>query len=584
MTLFLSTKEGNIFRGGAAVFLGVFFVFLPSLDHDFVNWDDTKNFLENPDYRGLGWKELRWMFTTLHAGHYIPITWCSLGLDHLIWEMHPFGYHLTNVLLHSANAVILYLLLMHLGSLGGWLALAHSPEALQVSVRGTPLLGPSMALAAGSEPAASKPAAGASWVLGCVFGALFFGLHPLRVESVSWVTERRDVLSGAFALACVLSYLRGRRAWAFFWFALAVGSKEICVATLPLLLVLDRYVLNRLGGKEGWFGEGCLRVWLEKISFLALAGFSGWMAVQATAQVGDLLAIEERGLSSRLAQAVFGLCFYLLKTLFPVNLSVLYPFPQELSIVRWPFSGYGLAVLAVSLAFFRMRRHRPAGWACWISYLLLLAPVLGTMESVSIANDRFSYLSCMVWAFAAAWGFHRLHSLFPRPAVWGALLLLLGWGFLTWQQQRVWNRSGPLWSQAIRAFPRQIVGFNNLGSYDSMYGLLQEAEHRLKHALRIEPYHLQAYNNLGVALRKQGRLEEARAHYETIDSFGPGGEYLEADVYHNMGLIYQDLGELDKAIAHYRKSLALRPGDEKTSRHLQDALARADDDMEGKEK
>src|SRR5439155_451114 len=147
--------------------------FLPALQNQFVNWDDKDNFLDNPHYRGLGWTHLRWMWTT-HLGHYIPLTWMTLGLDYLLWGMNPVGYHLTNLLLHAANAVVFFFVVRRLLTR----ALSSPSER-----------GHALALSAG-------------------FASLVFAIHPLRVESVAWATERRDVLSGLFYLLTILMYLR----------------------------------------------------------------------------------------------------------------------------------------------------------------------------------------------------------------------------------------------------------------------------------------------------------------------------------------------------------------------------------------
>ena len=147
-------------------------VFSPALQYGFILWDDDRNFLNNPFYRGLGWEQIRWAFTSAVMGHWIPVTWLSFGLDHAVWGMDPFGYHLTNILLHAANTALFYLLALRLLRLG---------------------------LTEASERAIT---------LGAAVAALFFAVHPLRVESVAWITERRDVLSSQFYLLPVLAYLR----------------------------------------------------------------------------------------------------------------------------------------------------------------------------------------------------------------------------------------------------------------------------------------------------------------------------------------------------------------------------------------
>src|SRR5947209_3520099 len=219
--------------------------FLPTLQNQFVSWDDDKNFLENPHYRGLGWTHLRWMWTT-HLGLYIPLTWMTLGLDYLLWGMNPVGYHLTSLLLHAANAVVFFFLVRRLLTL---------------------------ALPSPSERGYALPVAAG-------FAALVFAIHPLRVESVAWATERRDVLSGLFYLVTILVYLRacereerGRR---WYWLAVATFvcallSKSMVVNLPIVLLILDVYPLRRLGGAIGWWSEPARSIYIERIPFVALA-------------------------------------------------------------------------------------------------------------------------------------------------------------------------------------------------------------------------------------------------------------------------------------------------------------------------
>src|SRR3989454_383417 len=232
--------------------------FLPTLQNQFVSWDDDKNFLENPHYRGLGWTHLRWMWTT-HLGHYIPLTWMTLGLDYLLWGMNPLGYHLTNLLLHAANAVVFFFVVRRL---------------LTRALPGPSERGHALAVAAG-------------------VAALVFAIHPLRVESVAWATERRDVLSGLFYLLTILVYLRdrerGERGRGWYWLSVAVFvcallSKSMVVNLPVVLMILDVYPLRRLGGAVGWWSERARRVYVEKIPFVLLAA-----AASAVVPIAQLL-------------------------------------------------------------------------------------------------------------------------------------------------------------------------------------------------------------------------------------------------------------------------------------------------------
>src|SRR6266571_3362429 len=235
--------------------LVTFAAFLPALYNQFVNWDDDDNFLRNPHYRGLAWTHIRWMWTT-HLGHYIPLTWMTFGLDYLLWGMNPVGYHLTSLLLHAANAVVFFFVVHRILTQ----ALPSPSER-----------GYALAVSAG-------------------VAALVFAIHPLRVESVAWVTERRDVLSGLFYLVAILLYLRacegGARGRGWYWLSMAafVGallSKSMVVNLPVVLLILDVYPLRRLGGAVGWWSAPARRVYVEKIPFVLLAAAASAIALWA---------------------------------------------------------------------------------------------------------------------------------------------------------------------------------------------------------------------------------------------------------------------------------------------------------------
>src|SRR5262244_2148326 len=206
-------------------FVATALVFLPALGGGFIDWDDGSLLVRNPWYRGLGRANLAWMFSTVRMGHWMPLTWLSFGFDYMVWGMNPLGYHLTNVALHSSAAAVLYVV---------------TKRVLRVALSARPL--------------------GDGWLrAGALVAALAFGLHPLRVESVAWITERRDVLSGLFYLLTISTYLRyvERRSRGAYWasvgcFALALMSKSITASLPAVLLLLDVYPLRRLGGRAGW--------------------------------------------------------------------------------------------------------------------------------------------------------------------------------------------------------------------------------------------------------------------------------------------------------------------------------------------
>ena len=226
------------------------------LKNGFVNWDDPVNFLNNPAYRGLGLSQLKWMFTTFHMGHYIPLTWLTLGADYLVWGMDPTGYHLTSLLFHAATAL-------------GFYAVARR-------------------LLAQALPARASPS---DIALGAAAAALLFAVHPLRVESVAWITERRDVVSGLFFMLALLSWLKyvdAPRAVRLRWYAASLGffgcallSKALVVGLPVVPLVLDVYPLRRLVGtpRDGPHRDVVKEVWLEKIPYVVMAMVAAGLAM-----------------------------------------------------------------------------------------------------------------------------------------------------------------------------------------------------------------------------------------------------------------------------------------------------------------
>src|SRR5437867_6114169 len=472
--------------------------FLPALQDQFVNWDDKDNFLDNPHYRGLGWTHLRWLWTT-HLGHYIPLTWMTFGLDYLLWGMNPLGYHLTSLLLHAANAVVFFFVVRRL------LTRALSSP----SERG-------YALAVSSGVA-----------------ALVFAIHPLRVESVAWVTERRDVLSGLFYLSAILLYLRacerGARGRGWYWLSVAVFvgallSKSMVVNLPVVLVILDVYPLRRLGGSIGWRSEPARRVYVEKIPFVLLAAAASAIAVMAQSSVHAVASLAQLSVPGRVAISTYGLSFYLWKMVVPVNLSPVYELRPPVNPWATPFLlSYGvvLALTAIALA---LRRRVPGLPAAWVAYIVVLLPVLGIFQSgPQIAADRYTYLAGLGWAILggagllSCWRSSR-RSTPGTPATWLltgiAFCVVVGLGVLTWSQAKVWRDSERLWAHTLAIDPNSPLAQNNFGYELYRQGKLAEAIEHYRQALRLKPDYALADANWGLALIHQGKLAEALEHLQ----------------------------------------------------------------------
>jgi hypothetical protein len=465
-----------------------FIVFIPVLRNGFVDWDDDRAFLQNPHYRGLGVSELSWMWTTIYMGQYRPLTWMTYGADYVLWGLKPRGYHLTNLLLHIANALLVYRVARRL--------LEHAGRELM------PSGGPSgLTLAAGTA-------------------ALLFAIHPLRVEPVAWVSARADMLAGLFLLLAVLAYLRhgaGFEALALYWLSLV--AKPLGLSLPVLLVVLDVYPLRRLGGGPGrWVGPIVRGVWTEKVPFLAVALAAVFTAFLSKAP--DTVSIERYRLMNSIAEMMFSFAFHLWKTLVPFGLSPLYERPFRSDPFAWPFLLSGMVVLALSGVLIVSRRRWPAALAVWVCYLALLAPTSGIIPfGVQMAADRFTYVSCVGWALLAgggiwwAWRTCRIGWLGTLAIALLMVVVLASLGVLTWQQVQVWRDSETLWTHALSLDPKSAVALNNTGRILRGKGHDAEALGHFRSALQLRPDLAEAHYNLGVVLARQGKLREAVEHY-----------------------------------------------------------------------
>src|SRR5262245_21296924 len=420
--------------------------FYPVLQNKFVNWDDYKNIVENPHYRGLGRTNIRWMFTTFHMGHYQPLTWVTWGFDYVLWGMNPFGYHLTSLILHAATAVAFFFMAREL-----------------------------LSIATGS---AETPAA--VWV-GAATAALVFALHPLRVESVAWATERRDVLSGLFYTLTILAYLyawrRKKLRAGWYWLTLglflcAILSKSITVTLPAVLLLLDLYPLRRLGGSTGWWSKSARTVYWEKLPFALLSLVFSAVAFLPHALLDDMASLERLGVLERLTISVYGLWFYFWKTVAPFKLSPLYELPSQADLWTLSFMfSYAVVILAMALGL-GLRHRLPGVGIAGLAYSATLLPVLGIFHNgPQIVADRYSYLACMGWAVligAGAQYFWKSSADAPmgkRYLVLGSCItavLLVGLGFLTWRQTQVWRDPEKLWNHVLSTTGESLFARNNL--------------------------------------------------------------------------------------------------------------------------
>jgi tetratricopeptide (TPR) repeat protein len=539
-----------------------FVAFLPSLQNGFVNWDDEAVLLDNPNYRGLGWEQLRWMFTTFHMSVYRPIAWITMGIDYLIWGMEPFGYHLTSLFFHCANAVLFYFVALRL---------------LRLAMSTTDELKLPLGVAAG-------------------FAALFFALHPLRVESVAWESGEDNLVAGFFFMLTLLCYLRaaaitgtGLHRWvwmggAWILYALSILSKALTVPLPLALLVLDVYPLKRLKtDPRTWFQREARHLLWEKIPFLLFAVPVAIVAVFAKQSTGAVAPVASIGWFPRLMQSFYGLAFYLQKTIAPWGLSPLYERPIPFNPWDWPFLLSGVIVLAVSIGLGVVRRFWPAGLAAWVYYAVILLPSLGVITyGPQLVGDRYSYFSCLSWALLAGAGvfhFWKRRAAGEMSALVFLLLnglagvLLIGLGVLTWKQTQIWHDSERLWRHALALDDKSSFAHNNLGLVLAKRDALEEAIDQFRRAVDVDPAFVEAYTNLGNFLAQRGFRDEAIVHLRHALQIEP----TFVNAHNTLGNILADIGALDEAIQHFRKALQTNPQSAMTHYNLGRTLAKHGD-------
>jgi protein O-mannosyl-transferase len=528
-----------------------FVAFLPALDGGFVDWDDDRNFQWNPAYRGLGLRELQWMFTATWMGHYIPLTWLSLGLNYALGGMEPWGYHLGNLLLHAANTALLFFVARRLLAVAAISPVPHG---------NTP--------GEGRDDRTRREEGGVAVALGAAVAALLWALHPLRVESVAWVTERRDVLCAFFYLLAVLAYLRGvtrERTLSGGWlaaslvaFAAALGSKAIAM-TLPVtLLVLDVYPLRRL--RLG--GPALVR---EKMGHFALGAVGAAVASWAVTRGAGWTSYDAYGLEARLAMTGYSFWFYPWKLIWPAGLSPLYELPARVRPLDAEFLWPTIGVVTVTAVLLLGRRRLPGALAAWLQSIIVLAPVSGIAHAGhQLAHDRYSYLSGLGFAVlagaAATWlGRQRARGRLSRwvlgTAVTAMVLVLAGLGAGSWVQSRIWRDSESLWRSAVTAHPMCALCRQKLGNVLLAAGLHREAEAELARAIALRPERATAHNSLGALYVDQGRLGEAETEFLEAIRLMP--QYGEATA--NLGALYARQRRYAEAITVLRRAILLSP-------------------------
>ncbi len=517
--------------------LFVIAAFIPILNNGFVTWDDDKNFLDNPFYRGLGLAQVKWACSTFWVGVYQPLAWLLFGAQYVFWKLDPRGYHLTSLVFHAANAVVLYVLTV----------------TLLVRCRPDSFL---------RSPWTCSVGAGLATAL--------FMVHPLRVEAVAWASCQPYLPCAFFSMLAVLAYLwafprdSSRRwgwlVWSFVLFVAALLSKAVAVSLPAVLLILDVYPLRRLcNGPGPWFGSSARRALLEKVPFVMVSLVFMGLAVAAKPQTR--VYFKHYDASARFAQACYAPWFYIEKTALPLDLTAYYPTPGDMNWLAPSFLLSIMGTLGMSALLVLLRRRWPGLLAVWLCYLVILAPNSGILRiSDQLAADRYSYvamLGCVILAAACLCGHWQTPSRARRGAI-GTVALCLGAILvpMTWDQCRTWRDSESLWTHALNHGPGDnYAAHNNLGVVFFHQGKHEAAAAHYLEALRLDPGCAGAHINLAAVLHGQGKYEAAAAHYLEALRLTPGS----ADAHKNLGLLRYHQGRSDDAAAHCAEAVRLKP-------------------------
>lgn len=542
---------GPFLVSAAVLAFVVLAVFSRVLSNQFVSYDDQQYVTENFHVQsGLSWAGIKWAFATTAAANWHPLTWLSHMLDYELYGLKAWGHHLTSVLIHVANTVLLFAVLRKM-TRAFW----------------------------------------RSW-----FVAALFGLHPMHVESVAWVAERKDVLSMFFGLLALWAYglyaqsAKRKAARHYFlsllFFACGLMSKPMLV-TLPfILMLLDFWPLNRLQNKRRW------SLVVEKLPFFLLAAASCVMTYAAQESGNAITATTDLPLGCRLENVLVSYASYLGKLFVPVNLAVIYPYQTH-----WPWetvilSGALLVVLIVAV----MIVLRVLPWLTfgWLWFLGTLVPVIGLVQVGSQGMaDRYSYLPFIGLFVVVAWGADALTKGWRQREMaspGAAAIALTFCGALSWQQAGCWQNNGTLFRHAAAVTEHNFIALASLGDYELAQGHVEQAIALNREAIQLMPSFAPAYGQLGTALCKAGHAEEgisaikqalkmdpklAQTHGDLADALLQIGHYDEAigeyqeaiglapdnlDACNHLGVALENSGRLDEAVIWLEKTVHLYPG------------------------
>jgi tetratricopeptide (TPR) repeat protein len=514
-------------------------VFGQTLWHDFVNYDDPRYVYENTRITsGLSISGIAWAFTHIHSMNWHPLTTISHMLDCQLYGLRAGWHHFTNVLLHTFAAILLFLALQQMTG------------------------GPGRT--------------GSIWR--SAFVAAVFAIHPLRVESVAWIAERKDVLSGVFFMLTLLAYVHyvrapsiGRYLLVAVGFAFGLMSKPMLV-TLPfVLLLLDYWPLSRLGdvgsGKPAareqvlsghWsvVSGQFLKLVVEKIPLLTLSAVSS--VVTFLAQKGVVGETEQLPVLARINNAVVSYVLYIWQMLWPVNLAVFYPHPEN-QLALWEVLLSLLLLLGITATAIVLRKTRPYFIMGWLWYLGMLVPVIGLVQvGWQGRADRYTYLPQVGLYIAATWAVTDLTALYRHQRATlttAAIVLIAALSSCAWVQTSYWRDSETLFRHVLAVTTNNDVAENNLGIVFLGQGKLDEAISLLQSAVDRRPDNSPAHENLAKALLQKGQVADALTHYRKLLDLQPDN----MEVHNIVGTVLVQQGRVEEGVEEWQKVLSVEP-------------------------
>jgi tetratricopeptide (TPR) repeat protein len=508
-------------------------VYLPSVKGEFLDFDDPEYVVDNPYIRTPDADFVVWSFSTFRGSGWHPLTWLTYGMDYALWGLDPFGFRLTNTILHGLNVVLVMLFLIRAFRIRGELS-------------------------------------GGAVLFGASVAGLVFGLHPLHVESVAWVSERRDVLYSLFCLLSLYSYLifasTGRaRAYTvcLALYALSLMSKPMAVTLPAVLLVLDYYPLKRLNSLK-------VAV-LEKIPFFVLSAFASYMTIAAHVGRDTMGAIDVHSVWIKSWIAVKALFMYLYKTLLPAGLSPFYPLPRVVDWRTLEYLGPLVVVALITILCLVFLRRRPVFLAAWMFFLITLLPVLGFLQVNEVAMaDRYMYLpilapiSLAALAGAAAW---HSFSAGRKYLVVAAAITVVVLSALTLMQTRVWMNPDNFWSYVLKKNPHDPATNYFAGKKYYNDGDYGRAISSFDISIAGQPFFPSAFYYRGLSKCKSGRCEDALEDFSgAVRLAGVIPETRNPNVvpyfnfYMGRGKAYEDLGRYGEALEDYTAAIRMSPG------------------------